>query len=112
LGAAADAAFDQAEAAGDAAYTAVEDIADEILAAKATSVTDLAIKARVLAWHGCVEDVGYYRPEEVLGFFAEVQTFRRVVTTTAAVSAAALSEASAPAEQYRRRIDDCIRCRN
>jgi predicted Zn-dependent protease with MMP-like domain len=74
-GAAADAAADRAEAAGDAAYDTLENIVDEIIAAKATSVTDLAIKARVLARHGCVEDVGFYRPEDILGFFADVQTF-------------------------------------
>ncbi|MGZ5003859.1 MAG: hypothetical protein ACXWBM_11740 [Chthoniobacterales bacterium] len=56
--AATDAAFDMAEAAADAAYSALEDIVDEILAAEATSVTDLAIEARVLAARG-VEDVGF-----------------------------------------------------
>jgi hypothetical protein len=74
-GAVTDAAFDIAETAADAAYSAVEDIVDEILAAETTSVTDLSIKARVLARHGCVEDVGFYRPEDILGFFADVQTF-------------------------------------
>jgi hypothetical protein len=36
------------EAACDAAYNAVEDIGDEILAAEGVSVTDFAIKARII----------------------------------------------------------------
>src|SRR5258706_13144347 len=56
-----DAAFNMAEAMADAAYSALEGIIDEILGAEATSVTDLAIKARGLATPG-VEDVGFYRP--------------------------------------------------
>jgi transcriptional regulator NrdR family protein len=74
-GAVGDAACARAEAVVDAAYHAVENIVDEIIAAKATSVTDLAIKARVLAWYGRVEDVGYYRPKDILQFFADVQNF-------------------------------------
>jgi hypothetical protein len=74
-GAHGDAACARVEAVVDAAYNAVEDIVDEIIAAKETSVADFAIKARVLAWHGCVEDVGYYRPEAILQFFADLQTF-------------------------------------
>jgi hypothetical protein len=66
-GAVTDAAFDMAEAAADAAYSALEDIADEILTAEATSITDFAIKARVLATRG-VEGVGFYRPEDVIQF--------------------------------------------
>jgi hypothetical protein len=73
--AAADAAFDQAEAACNAAYNAVEDIGDEILATKVTSKTDIAIKALILKWHGCVEDLGYYRPEAIIEFFDELQAF-------------------------------------
>ena len=63
------------EAASDAAYNAVEDIGDKILAAEALSVTDLAIKARILKWHGCIEDLGYYRPEAIIEFFDELQVF-------------------------------------
>jgi hypothetical protein len=63
------------EAACDAAYNAVEDIGDEILATKAVSATDFAIKGQVLKRHGCVEDVGYYRPEAILEFFDEIQAF-------------------------------------
>lgn len=73
--AATDAAFDRAEAAADAAFNAVEDIGDELIAAKETSIADFAIKGQVLAWYGCVEDVGYYRPKEILQFFADLQTF-------------------------------------
>jgi hypothetical protein len=62
-GAVGDAACDRVEAVVDAAYDTLENIVDEIIAAKETSLADFAIKARVLAWHGCVEDVGYYRPE-------------------------------------------------
>ena len=72
--AAADAACDRAEAAADAAYDALENVADAILRAKVTLVTDLTIKARVLATRG-VKDVGFYRPEDVFRFFADVQTF-------------------------------------
>jgi hypothetical protein len=61
-GAHGDAAGARVEAVVDAVYNAVEDTVDEILDSKATSVADFAIKARVLARHGCVEDVGYYRP--------------------------------------------------
>jgi hypothetical protein len=63
------------DAACEAAYDAVENIGDEILAAKATSLTDFDIKGRVLKWYGCVEDVGYYRPEAILEFFDELQAF-------------------------------------
>ena len=63
------------EAASDAAYNAVEDIDDEIIAAEMTSVTDVAIKARVLKRHGDVESVGYYRAEDILKFFDELQVF-------------------------------------
>ncbi len=73
--AAADVAFDRAEAAANAAYDALEDIVDKILVAKMTSsVTDVAIKARVLGTRG-VDGIGYYRPEDILQFFADVQTF-------------------------------------
>jgi hypothetical protein len=58
----------------DATYNALEDVVDAILATEATSVTDLALKARVLATRG-VKDVGFYRPEDVIRFFADVQTF-------------------------------------
>jgi hypothetical protein len=60
--------------AGDAAYDAVEDIVEAILKAEALSKNDLAIKARVLATRG-VNDIGSYRPEDVIRFFADVQTF-------------------------------------
>jgi hypothetical protein len=73
--AAADADLDRAEAACDAAYDALENIVDQILATEAASVTDLAIKARVLARGSRVEDVGYYRPEDILQFFVDVQMF-------------------------------------
>jgi hypothetical protein len=68
-----DADGDEIEAACDAAYNAVEDIGDQILATKITSRTDAAIKALVLKGHGCVEDLGYYRPEAILEFFDELQ---------------------------------------
>jgi hypothetical protein len=74
-GAAGDAACDRVEAVVDAAFNALEDIGDEILAAKETSIADFAIKGQILKWHGCVEDVGYYRPEAILQFFADLQTF-------------------------------------
>jgi hypothetical protein len=64
----------EAEAATDAVYDALENIAGEILATKATSKTDFAIQARVLAPHRTVEDV-YYRPEDILQFFDDLQTF-------------------------------------
>jgi hypothetical protein len=69
------ASFYQIEAACNAAYKAVEDIGDEILATKMTSETDIAIKARILKWHGCVEDLGYYRPEAIIEFFDQLQAF-------------------------------------
>jgi hypothetical protein len=64
------------EAAGDAAYNAVEDIVDAIVKAEALSKNDLAIKARVLlgGTRG-VADVGYYRPESILQFLVDVQMF-------------------------------------
>lgn len=73
-GASADVALDRAEAAAEAVYSLLENIVDEILAAKATSITDLAIKTRVLATRG-VEGVGSYRPEDVIRFFTDVQSF-------------------------------------
>jgi hypothetical protein len=71
-GAAAEAAYDRAEAAAAAAYDALENIGDEILRARATSAADLAIKARVLA----LRDFGNgYCPEDVNRLCADVQTF-------------------------------------
>jgi hypothetical protein len=71
-GAAADAAFNKAEAAAAAAFDALEDIGDEILRARVTSAADLAVKTRVLA----LRDFGNgYRPEDVNRLCADVQTF-------------------------------------
>jgi hypothetical protein len=73
-GAPGDVAFEAAEAAADAAYDALEDVVDEILGSETTSLTDFAIKARVLGTRG-VEGIGSYRPEAIIQFLADVQTF-------------------------------------
>jgi hypothetical protein len=73
---AADAAYDRAEA--HAAYHALENVADAVLSTRTTSVTDLTIKARALGSRG-VEGIGYfYRAEDVMRFFADVQNFAAV----------------------------------
>jgi hypothetical protein len=69
---AADAAADRAEAATNAAYDALENIGDKILRARATSATDLAIKARILALRDF--RTGYHN-EDVQRLCVDVQTF-------------------------------------
>lgn len=76
-GLAADAAVDCVEARCNAAYEAVEDVVDAILAIDAGSVADLAIKAHVLAQGRSARgaDGVYHRIDDVVSFFADVQAF-------------------------------------
>ena len=72
-GVAADAIFAVAQAAYDAAYDAVEAVADMIFANPTRSKADAAIKARVLLARGAdPADLFYYRPKDLIGFIQEI----------------------------------------
>lgn len=62
---------DATEAACDAAYEALEAVADAILAAPLASKADAAIQAQVLLARG-VEDLLYYRPQDLTRFVQEL----------------------------------------
>lgn len=75
---AADCEGDATEASCDAAYDAVEAVADVILATPARSSSHLAMKAQVLLARGTdPKDLFHYRPEDLTRFIQEVRGFAR-----------------------------------
>jgi len=72
-----DADLDTAEAACDAAYDAVEGIADMILATPTGSAAEIAIKAQLLLARGA-QDLLHYRPEDLTRFVQEVRSLAQL----------------------------------